>query len=388
MRRKNEAQKVVVFCNFLDTRRLLAKNLRRAFADPNDAESTSRERLKPLAQGSKTVGHVRDLVRLAAADGKKGVKFPTSKSRDLEDFCRRLPVYVRRWDPSMNARRGKITPAEWEQYLKDSGLEVVLREYFHVGCDGVLGDFLENLGRIARWSFVTRADRGPVAEFRESSVHDENQGSGRHGKSSGRKHREGGGESLEDLKTAFNSPFFPLALIATKSGSEGINLHKYCANLIHYEQDWMPNVIEQRTGRVDRLYSQAARERGMWLGKARAAFESGRGHAPHVLEPGDSDVEICEDVKSDASRKSSPAPKLNVVRLVIEGTLDEYMYNRERERSLWVELFFGGEDRAKMLDRHVGLEDAEALNDARFMDSLDELIKSISIDLNPRKRRP
>ena len=38
---------------------------------------------------------------------------------------------------------------------------------------------------------------------------------------------------------------------------EGVDLHKYCRFVFHYDLDWNPSSIEQRTGRIDRLGCKA-----------------------------------------------------------------------------------------------------------------------------------
>lgn len=45
----------------------------------------------------------------------------------------------------------------------------------------------------------------------------------------------------------------PAVLIATDCISEGVNLQRACAELVHYELPWNPNRIEQRNGRIDRF---------------------------------------------------------------------------------------------------------------------------------------
>jgi superfamily II DNA/RNA helicase len=56
----------------------------------------------------------------------------------------------------------------------------------------------------------------------------------------------------------FNSPFGPDALVVTDRLSEGIDLHRYCRHLIHYELDPSPIRTVQRNGRLRRVNSWAA----------------------------------------------------------------------------------------------------------------------------------
>lgn len=56
----------------------------------------------------------------------------------------------------------------------------------------------------------------------------------------------------------FGSPFGPDALVVTDMLSEGIDLHRYCRHLIHYELDPSPIRTVQRNGRIRRVNSWAA----------------------------------------------------------------------------------------------------------------------------------
>ena len=57
----------------------------------------------------------------------------------------------------------------------------------------------------------------------------------------------------------FNTPLIPEVLIVTSVGQEGIDLHRECRHVIHHDLPWNPAVLEQRTGRVDRIGSKASR---------------------------------------------------------------------------------------------------------------------------------
>jgi hypothetical protein len=56
----------------------------------------------------------------------------------------------------------------------------------------------------------------------------------------------------------FNSPFGPDVLVVTDKLSEGIDLHRYCRHLIHYELDPSPIRTVQRNGRIRRVKSWAS----------------------------------------------------------------------------------------------------------------------------------
>lgn len=58
---------------------------------------------------------------------------------------------------------------------------------------------------------------------------------------------------------AFNSPLLPDILVCTAIGSEGIDLHLNCDEVIHHDLPWNPARFEQRTGRVDRVGSLGER---------------------------------------------------------------------------------------------------------------------------------
>jgi hypothetical protein len=65
-------------------------------------------------------------------------------------------------------------------------------------------------------------------------------------------------EARRRLMLGFNTPFFPEVLISSAVMSEGVDLHLDCRHTIHHDLDWNPSVLEQRTGRLDRLGSKSA----------------------------------------------------------------------------------------------------------------------------------
>lgn len=63
----------------------------------------------------------------------------------------------------------------------------------------------------------------------------------------------------ERLIVLFNTPLSPDLLVASSVMGEGIDLHQECRFVIHHDLDWNPSVLEQRTGRLDRIGALAER---------------------------------------------------------------------------------------------------------------------------------
>ena len=64
----------------------------------------------------------------------------------------------------------------------------------------------------------------------------------------------------ERLIALFNTPLAPDLLVASSVMGEGIDLHQECRFVIHHDLDWNPSILEQRTGRLDRIGAYAERE--------------------------------------------------------------------------------------------------------------------------------
>jgi superfamily II DNA or RNA helicase len=66
--------------------------------------------------------------------------------------------------------------------------------------------------------------------------------------------------------TAFRTPLPPYILISTAVLAEGVDLHTECRHVTHYDHEWNPAVLEQKTGRIDRVGSLADREsKSVWI---------------------------------------------------------------------------------------------------------------------------
>lgn len=142
--------------------------------------------------------------------------------------------------------------------------------------DGLLADFYSSgpSGRSLAdaWTeFVHRVDSptGDPDLFRDLLGRDiEHAGNQAHDAESGRGTRletvrfaygDTATETRSRLARVFTTPSAPEVLIAGSVMGEGIDLHTECAVAVHHDLDWNPGVIEQRTGRIERIGSLAER---------------------------------------------------------------------------------------------------------------------------------
>jgi SNF2 family DNA or RNA helicase len=120
--------------------------------------------------------------------------------------------------------------------------------------------------------------------------------------------RRAHGQTLRDVRqrliALFNTPFAPDLLVASSVMGEGIDLHQECRRVIHHDLDWNPSVLEQRTGRLDRIGALAEREK----------------RPIEVYEP------------------------------YLAGTHDEKMYRVVKDRAQWFDVVMG---RATGVDEHM-----------------------------------
>ncbi|WP_461321163.1 helicase-related protein [Bradyrhizobium diazoefficiens] len=108
------------------------------------------------------------------------------------------------------------------------------------------------------------------------------------------------GESRDRLREAFNTPLYPMILIANEVMQEGLDLHKHCRRIVHHDLAWNPAQMEQRIGRIDRLGSLTSR-----------------------------------------LRKDGADVTLDVIYPVIRQTIDERMYRTVKAREKWLEFLLG-----------------------------------------------
>lgn len=63
----------------------------------------------------------------------------------------------------------------------------------------------------------------------------------------------------EDIRIAFNSPFWPFVVVSTSVGQEGLDFHTWCRSVVHWDLPGNAVDLEQREGRIDRYAGLSTR---------------------------------------------------------------------------------------------------------------------------------
>jgi hypothetical protein len=270
-------EKVLVFCFYVETGRALRHHISRAIAD------------ELLVQGAAKLGHdegdrdaVINEVRLLgerffdpkapvtqhahravrAVLGRRGLDSGT-RDRAVEvalRFLRTTSFLVRHVDLEKGRRRGAAVTAFDEALDTPDASGLTLRDKLRA-----FGTFLgkrQEREREAILEALESIQTGSV--FAEEHEFDESEGARGTGDTIPNVRLANGRvreETRRRLLRTFNTPFFPEVLVASSVMAEGVDLHLNCRHVIHHDLDWNPSVLEQRTGRLDRLGSLAERAR-------------------------------------------------------------------------------------------------------------------------------
>lgn len=149
----------------------------------------------------------------------------------------------------------------------------------------------------------------------------------------------------------FNTPLLPEILICGQIAQEGIDLHRHCSHVIHYDLAWNPATLEQRTGRVDRIGSRTLRLQQL-------------------------------------SREQSPDHRLEVTAPYLAGTYDERMFEELRLRAQTFEVLLGGDLSGSSQEPQAATDDAATPHEDEGKESAfglvalpDHMAESLRVDL-------
>ncbi len=170
--------------------------------------------------------------------------------------------------------RSKTSQPYWRQILRyalEGGLTAVNDEYLHMlaestaasrqapeaACTRIVEAFEEGVALPAsrvEWDEIGFENGDPELQRKRLRTHF----AVRFGKAEG---DDGSGVTREDqVRAAFNSPFWPFVLASTSVGQEGLDFHPYCHAIVHWNLPGNPVDMEQREGRIHRYKGHAVRK--------------------------------------------------------------------------------------------------------------------------------
>ena len=271
------------------------------------------------------------------------------------------------------------------RYALNGGLQAVLDDYLHqVREDHPAADPAEAAWAAAERTRealsvrtsslgVTRVRARPAAGTVET---EEGKMRARFAMRFGDEKDDAGGETRADqVRAAFNGPFWPFVLATTSVGQEGLDFHPYCHAVVHWTLPANPVDLEQREGRVNRYKNHAVR-------KNLAAEYSHVGLAPDVGDPWQAMFEAARTGRGSGkfdlepywvfNRECGAVVERHVPAVPLSRDVDRYA---DLQRSLAVyRLAFG----------QSGQEDLLAFLRAHCpADQLDALSRGLRIDLRP-----
>ncbi|MEH2940677.1 hypothetical protein [Lawsonibacter sp. JLR.KK007] len=149
------------------------------------------------------------------------------------------------------------------QYCQDGCFEDMIREYTAL-LAGEFGERDEEMAKAVEWAAAYRQPKARLTLWDE--VWDgprwyELAPSSPFAAGLYATNREGtnGERRLAEIKNAFNAPIQPFVYATTSIGTEGIDLHWYARDIVHWSVPSRPADLEQREGRVLRYQCHAVR---------------------------------------------------------------------------------------------------------------------------------
>jgi hypothetical protein len=156
------------------------------------------------------------------------------------------------------------------EHCADGNLQAVLDEYAHVLCEALSlqtqppQEIAEGIATAMVRALSIRTPTLRVDEIRHAHGQVDFERQGMRGRFALRFQSEEGEVGRptrpEQVREAFNSPFWPFVLATTSVGQEGLDFHQYCHAVVHWNLPSNPVDLEQREGRVHRYKGHAIRK--------------------------------------------------------------------------------------------------------------------------------
>lgn len=117
----------------------------------------------------------------------------------------------------------------------------------------------------------------------------------------------GGSGAHQSATRQFRTPSLPRVIVCTDTLKEGVDLHLFCDQVLHYGVAWTSGDLEQRVGRVDRYFSRIERRLAIEGPPPEVELHVGYPHVLSSLERGQVD-RVIERQREAERLMDSPSP--------------------------------------------------------------------------------
>ena len=168
-----------------------------------------------------------------------------------------------------------------------------------------------------------------------------------------------GGEDrlrTDDMRRAFNTPFWPHVLTTTSLGQEGLDFHVWCKQLLHWDLCPSPLDLEQREGRIQRFGGLSVRAALAGLFGDRALREAGPSSSPWVALADYADQQFSADTSGLSPWWSCPNEKIDRVFVVMPQSRQTAKFDQLSELRWLYRLALGQPHQQDFIERIVQME--------------------------------
>ena len=129
-----------------------------------------------------------------------------------------------------------------------------------------------------------------------------------------------GGEDrlrTDDMRRAFNTPFWPHVLTTTSLGQEGLDFHVWCKQLLHWDLCPSPLDLEQREGRIQRFGGLSVRSALAGLFQDHGLRDAGTRSSPWLVLEDHANLQFSADASGLSPWWSCPNEKIERIFVVM-----------------------------------------------------------------------
>lgn len=168
----------------------------------------------------------------------------------------------------------------------------------------------------------------------------------------------------EEIRSAFNTPFWPHILATTSVGQEGLDFHSWCDRLGHWDLCSSPVDLEQREGRVQRFGGLTVRQPlARKLGEQALAQARGQAASPWDFIARDAETAFADDETGLSPWWSMEGADLKRHLFALPQSRDIDRFAKLRTQRLLYRLALGQPDQEDLVDllTHHDLETIQSL---------------------------